>query len=215
MGWVPKNNDAPANCSFVDIRTATGYFYPHLCALSGKVVAALERGHTSPHCRCTRRFRLPSLHILHVRCQFCVIRAVRRNLQFLPVWVRLRKKSIVQRDGQAQERAQVKLERNRRWFERKISTFLVREANAPVRAANAPYGELHTSTDSRSSYHERGEHTTKRRWSGRGPGQSRSSLRRPKALRWSVRLSSFDTSFCSGRDSTDIVKTSLLACSWR
>ena len=34
---------------------------------------------------CARRFRLPSLHILHVRCQFCVIRAVRRNLQFLPV----------------------------------------------------------------------------------------------------------------------------------
>ena len=32
-----------------------------------------------------RRFRLPSLHILHVRFQFCVIRAVRRNLQFLPV----------------------------------------------------------------------------------------------------------------------------------
>ena len=32
-----------------------------------------------------RRFRLPSLHVLHVRCQFCVIRAVRRNLQFLPV----------------------------------------------------------------------------------------------------------------------------------
>ena len=104
----------------------------------------------------TRRFRLPSLHILHVRCQFCVIRAVRRNLQFLPVWVGLRKKSIVQRDGQAQERAQAKLERNRRWFERKISTFLVRAANAPVRSANAPYGELHTSTTSRSSDHERG-----------------------------------------------------------
>ena len=33
----------------------------------------------------SRRFGLPSLHILHVRCQFCVIRAVRRNLQFLPV----------------------------------------------------------------------------------------------------------------------------------
>ena len=32
-----------------------------------------------------RRFRLPSLHILHVRCQFCVIGAVRRNLQFFPV----------------------------------------------------------------------------------------------------------------------------------
>ena len=131
----------------------------------------------------TRRFRLPSLHILHARCQFCVIRAVRRNLQFLPVLVRLRKKSIVQRDGQAQERAQAKLERNRRWFERKISTFVVRAANAPVRAANAPYGELHTSTNSRSSDHERGEHTTKRLWSGRGPGQSRSNLRRSKALR--------------------------------
>ena len=131
----------------------------------------------------TRRFRLPSLHILHVRCQFCVIRAVRRNLQFLPVRVRLRKKPMVHRDGQAQERAQAKLERNRRWFERKISTFLVRAANAPVRAANAPYGELHTSTNSRSSDHERGEHTTKRLWSGRGPGQSRSNLRRSKALR--------------------------------
>ena len=95
----------------------------------------------------------------------------------------MRKKSIVQRDGQAQERAQVKLERNRRWFERKKSTFLVRAANAPVRAANAPYGELHTSTNSRSSDHERGEHTTKRLWSGRGPGQSRSNLRRSKALR--------------------------------
>ena len=167
----------------------------------------------------SRRFRLPSLHILHVRCQFCVIRAVRRNRQFLPVWVHFRKKSIVQRDGQAQERAQEKLERNRRWFERKISTFLVRAANAPVRAANAsvraanaPYGELHTSTNSRSSDHESGEHTTKRLWSGRGPGQSRSNLRRSKALRWSVRLSSFDTSVCSG---TDIVKTSLLAFSWR
>ena len=33
----------------------------------------------------TRRFGLPSLHVLHVRCQFCVNRAVRRNLQFLPV----------------------------------------------------------------------------------------------------------------------------------
>ena len=44
----------------------------------------------------------------------------------------------MQRDGQAQERAQAKLERNRRWFESKISTFLVRAANAPVRAANAP-----------------------------------------------------------------------------
>ena len=32
-----------------------------------------------------RRFELPSQHILHVRCQFCAIRAVRRNLQFLPV----------------------------------------------------------------------------------------------------------------------------------
>ena len=165
--------------------------------------------------RDSRRFRLLSLHILHVRCEFCVIRAVRRNLQFLPVWVRLRKKSIVQRDGQAQERAQAKLERNRRWFERKISTFLVRAANAPVRAANAPYGELHTSTNSRSSDHERGEQTTKRLWPGRGPGQSRSNLRRSKALQWSVRLPNFDTSFCSGRDSTDIVKTSLLACSWR
>ena len=98
-----------------------------------------------------------------MRCQFCVIRAVRRNLKFLPVWVRLRKKSKVQRDGQDQERAQANLERNRRWFERKISTFL-------VRAANAPYGELHTSTNSRSSDHERGEHTTN--VSGLAVGQS-------------------------------------------
>ena len=36
-------------------------------------------------CRLARRFRLPSLHILHMRCQFCVVRAVRMNLQFLPV----------------------------------------------------------------------------------------------------------------------------------
>ena len=86
------------------------------------------------------------------------------------------------RDGQAQERAQEKLERNRRWLERKKSTFLVRAANAPVRAANAPYGELHTSTNSRSLDHERGEHTTRRLWSGRGLGQSRTNLRRYKAL---------------------------------
>ena len=32
-----------------------------------------------------RRFSLPSLHILHVRCKFCVIRAVGRNPQFLHV----------------------------------------------------------------------------------------------------------------------------------
>ena len=82
----------------------------------------------------------------------------------------------MQRDGQAQERAQAKLERNRRWFERKKSTFL-------VRAVNAPYGELHISTNSRSSDHERGEHAAKRLWSGRGPGQSRWNLRRSKALR--------------------------------
>ena len=149
---------------------------------------------------------LPSLHILHVRCQFCVTRAVGRNLQFLPLWVSLREKSIVQRDGEAQERAQAKLERNRRWFERKKSTFL-------VRSANASYGELHTSTNSRTSDHERGEHTTRCLWSGRGLGQSRTNLCRSKALRWSVRLSSVDTSLCSGPDRTDIVKTSLLACS--
>ena len=157
-----------------------------------------------------RRFRLPSLHILHMRCKFCVIRAVGRNLQFLHVWVRLREKSIVHRDCRAQERAQEKSERNRRWFERKKSTFLVRAANAPVRAANAPYGELHTSTNSRSSEHECGEHTTRRLWSGRGLGQSRTNLRRSKALRWSVRLPIVDTSFCSGPNSADIVKTSLL-----
>ena len=97
------------------------------------------------------------------------------------------------------------------WKEK--STFLVRAANAPVRAANTPYGELHTSTNSRTSDHERGEHTTRRIWSGRGPGQSRMNLRRSKALRWSVRLSIVDISFCSGPDSADIVKTSLLACS--
>ena len=82
-----------------------------------------------------RRFRLPSLHVLHVWWKFCVIRAAGRNLQFLHVWARLREKSIVHRHGQAQERAQEKLERNRRWFERKKSTFLVRAANAPVRAS--------------------------------------------------------------------------------
>ena len=71
----------------------------------------------------TRRFELPSLPILHVRCQFCVIHAVGRKLQFLPVWVSLREKSIVQRDGQAQGRAQAKLEWNQRWFERKIRPF--------------------------------------------------------------------------------------------
>ena len=39
------------------------------------------------YCRehCSRRFSLPSLHILHVRCKFCVIRAVGRNPQFLHV----------------------------------------------------------------------------------------------------------------------------------
>ena len=161
----------------------------------------------------TRRFELPSIHILHVLCQFCVIRAVGINLQIFTVWVSLHEKSIVQRDGQTEKRAPAKLERNRRWFERKKSTFLVRSANTPVRAANAPYGELHTSTNSGISDHERGEHTTRRLWSGRGLGQSRTNLRRSKALRWSVRLSGVDTSFCSGPDSTDIVKTSLLAFS--
>ena len=73
---------------------------------------------------------------------------------------RFARKSIVQRDGQAQERAQAKLERNGRWFERKIPTFPIRAVNAPVRAASTPYGELHTSTNSRRSHHERGEHTT-------------------------------------------------------
>ena len=94
-----------------------------------------------------RWFRLPSLQILHVRCQFCVIRAAGTNLKFVSVWVSLGEKTLVQRDGQAQERAQAKLERNRRWFERKRSTFL-------IRSANAPYGELHTSTNSRISDHE-------------------------------------------------------------
>ena len=149
---------------------------------------------------------MPSLHILHVRCKFCVIRAVGRNLQFLHVWVRLREKSIVHRAGQAQECALEKLKRNRWWFDRKKSTFL-------VRAANAPYGELHTSTNSRSSDHECGEHTTRHLWSGRGLGQSRTNLRRSKALRWLVRLSIVDISFCSGPDSADIVKSSLLASS--
>ena len=32
-----------------------------------------------------RRFSLPFLHILHVRCKFCVIRAVGRNPQILHV----------------------------------------------------------------------------------------------------------------------------------
>ena len=35
----------------------------------------------------------------------------------------------------------------------------------------------------------------------------------PEAMRWSIRFSSVDTFYCSGPDSTDIVKTSLLACS--
>ena len=39
----------------------------------------------------------------------------------------MREKPIVKRDGQAQERAQAKLERNRRWFGMKKSTFLVRQ----------------------------------------------------------------------------------------
>ena len=84
----------------------------------------------------TGRFRLPFLHILHVRCQFLVIRAVRRNLNFACL-SKFARKSIVRRDGQAQERTQAILERNRRRFERKKSTFLVRAANAPVRAANS------------------------------------------------------------------------------
>ena len=159
MGFVLASWQDGFLCSFLERsnkfqkskHTHVTYFYPWYARVKWSVI----------RCQCTRRFRLPSLHILHVRCQFCVIRAVRRNLQLLPVWVRLRKNSIVQRDGQPQERARAKLERNRRWFERKISTFLVRAANAPVRAANAPYGELHTSTTSRSSDHERGEHTTK------------------------------------------------------
>ena len=49
-------------------------------------------------------------------------------------------------------------------------------------AVNAPYGELRYSTSSRSSDHERGEYTTKHLWSSHGPGQSRTNLRRSKAL---------------------------------
>ena len=64
-------------------------------------------------------FALPSPHILHVWSQICLVRNVGRNLQFLQVWVRLSEKSIVQRDGQAQERALAKLEQNRQWLERK------------------------------------------------------------------------------------------------
>ena len=56
------------------------------------------------------------------------------------------------------------------------------------KAENAPYGEFHASTTSRSSDHERGEHTTRRLWSGRGLGQLCTNLRRSKTLRWSVRF---------------------------
>ena len=48
------------------------------------------------------------------------------------------KKSIVHCHGQAPERAQAKLERNRRWFEKKKSTFLDWAANAPVRRRTHP-----------------------------------------------------------------------------
>ena len=50
-------------------------------------------------------------------------------------------------------------------------------------AANALSRELHTSTNSRSSDHERGEHTPTRFWSGRRLGQSRTNLRGSKAMR--------------------------------
>ena len=50
---------------------------------------AIPPAAASPQCdvddRHALRFELPSLHILHVRCQFCVIHAVGRNLQFLHV----------------------------------------------------------------------------------------------------------------------------------
>ena len=55
----------------------------------------------------------------------------------------MRKKSIVQPDGQAQERAQAKLERNRRWFERKISTFLVRAAKVSRQECERQQCERH------------------------------------------------------------------------
>ena len=164
----------------------------------------------SPTLSC--RFELSSLHILHVRCQFCVIRAVGRNLQFFPVWVSLREINSAAwwsspRACPSKNRAKSMLV----WKEKIDLSRSVSERNR--QAANASYGELHTSTSSRSSDHERGEHTTRGLWSGRGLGQSRTYLCRSKALRWSVRLSSVDTFFCSGPDSTDIVKTSLLAYS--
>ena len=86
-----------------------------------------------------RRLELPALHIQ------CTSRAVSvlRNSRYLKkpsafaCLSKFARKSKVRRGGQAQGRAQSKLERNRRWFERKKSTFL-------VPSANAPYGELHT-----------------------------------------------------------------------
>ena len=198
----------------VGTRHSGGEASATVASASSLAWAAQHESPPRPAGRILVRYRTRMIHILHVRCQFCVIRTVRRNLQFLAVWVSLRKKSIVQRDGLAQKRAQAKLERKRRWLKGKYRPF-------SFGGRTHPFGRrthsLHTSTYSRSSDHERGEHvhTTKRLWSGRGPGQARSNVRRSKALRWSVRLSSVDISFCSGRDSTDIVKTSLLACSWR
>ena len=119
----------------------------------------------------------------------------------------MRKKSIVHCDGQAQERAQENLERNRRWFKEKI--YLSRSGGERTRSGGERiHGELHTSTYSRSSDQERGEHTIRRLWSGRGLGKSRTNLRRSKAWRGLVRLSIVDASFCSDPYSADIGKTS-------
>ena len=157
------------------------------------------------------RFELPSPHILHVRCQFCLVRTVGRNLQFLQVWVRLSEKSIVQRDGQAQERAQAKLEQNRRWLERKKLTFLVRSGNAHVKRRTHP---METSILRLT----RAVQTT----SLESTPQDVSGLAVGKGIHTRIfvglrlcrdRSASVDTSFCSGPDSADIVKTSLLACS--
>ena len=76
----------------------------------------------------------------------------------------------MQRDGQAQERAQAKLERNRRWFERRISTFLVRggertrsggERTLPL-TPPAPDAKVLTSSKLRSSV--RNDRSPSRHW---------------------------------------------------
>ena len=183
------------------------------------IISDRETHPQSPSHTNARRFRLPSLHILHVRCKFCVIRAVGRNLQFLDVWARFAQK-INSASWWSSPRACPRKIRTKSTMVWKEKIYLsrsggerTRSGGERTRSGGERTRELHTSTNLRSLDHERGEHTTRRLWSGRGLGQSHTNLRRSKALRWSVRLSIVDTSFCSGPDSADIVKTSLLACS--